>query len=158
MAFTREELDRLVDDIRDRGVITASVYCGKCGYNLRTLPYVYQCPECGNEYNARPLSRRGIFPTSPYYIPLREMLATVVCVAGTITLVYSVILNPMTSIIARSRSVGSAYGLITLLGIFSIHFGWESGRVLITYRRQRRIARRIAEDENESTEKRGSPT
>ena len=76
MVLSRHELEELADDTyRDRR-ITGSTFCGRCGYNLRTLPYVYRCPECGNAYNARPLKMKGIFFPQAVYPPVKETLAT----------------------------------------------------------------------------------
>ena len=61
MVLSENELDRLADEMYLDRRIAHSVYCGECGYNLRTLPYAGRCPECGGEYNARPLIMKGIF-------------------------------------------------------------------------------------------------
>ncbi len=68
-------LDRVADDIDKDRTIQSDVYCGDCGYDLRTLPYVYQCPECGNEYNARALVMKGVFLPVRTPIPWVDMLA-----------------------------------------------------------------------------------
>jgi len=67
--------DQLSDDVFKDRRISATVFCGKCGYNLRTLPYLYQCPECGNEYNARPLVMKGVFLPQRTPAPWIDMLA-----------------------------------------------------------------------------------
>ena len=46
--------------VQDAGIIR-STFCGKCGYNLRTRPTIGRCPECGNDYDARPQGMQGIF-------------------------------------------------------------------------------------------------
>jgi len=79
MVLGTDELERLADDAYKERRIGGTVYCGNCGYNLRTLFYVYRCPECGQEYNARPLVMKGIFLplyTSP---PWADMAAVVFC-------------------------------------------------------------------------------
>lgn len=35
-------------------------FCSKCCYNLMTRPLLGRCPECGQSYDARSGSRRGI--------------------------------------------------------------------------------------------------
>lgn len=76
---TEAELgQRATDQYRDR-LISGSIFCGKCGYCLRTLPYVYTCPECGNEYNARPLSQDGVFKPYEALFPFGDLLALIVC-------------------------------------------------------------------------------
>ena len=76
MALSRRELDELADDTYHNRRITGSVYCGRCGYNLHTLPYIHRCPECGNAFNARPLQMKGIFFPQAVYPPVKETLAT----------------------------------------------------------------------------------
>jgi predicted Zn-ribbon and HTH transcriptional regulator len=149
VAFTHEELDRLIDDTRDRGVIVGPVYCGTCGYNLRTLPYVYRCPECGNEYNARPLSIRGIFLPSQCSIPVRDIAATVVCAVSAVAFGYVAVKGSNAKMLSLEGAV-ILYGIAVLLGLFAAHFGWASWRALFQYRRGRIITRRIAEEEGES--------
>lgn len=88
MGLSSEDLDRIADELYLQRRIPNSVYCGNCGYNLRTLPYMYTCPECGNQYNARPLKMRGIF--LPYEVepPLGDAVATVFCGLATALLFY----------------------------------------------------------------------
>ncbi len=71
--LSHDELDRLVEQSGD-GVIKKSLYCARCGYNLRLLPYRYNCPECGNRYYARALRRKGIFMEDRAYLPIAECL------------------------------------------------------------------------------------
>ena len=84
MVVSHDDLDRLADDIYKNRRISGWIYCGNCGYNLRTLPYVYTCPECGHEYNARPLTMRGIFLPHEASFPLRDLAALLACVLGTV--------------------------------------------------------------------------
>ncbi len=74
--ISSEELEKLADDAYTDRRIGGRLYCGNCGYCLRTLPYIYQCPECGQEYNARPLSMKGIFFPFQATLPIRDALAT----------------------------------------------------------------------------------
>ncbi len=79
MVIGSDELERLADEsFKDRR-IGGTVYCGGCGYNLKTLPYMYQCPECGQEYNARPLVMKGIFLPLNISPPFVDMAAVVLC-------------------------------------------------------------------------------
>ncbi len=66
-----------------RGRIDESVYCGTCGYNLRTLPWIGRCPECGSHYNARWKTRHGIFLPQELRFPLGDVFTTTVCAATT---------------------------------------------------------------------------
>ncbi len=77
MALSRSDLDQLAEDTYHDRRVTGMVFCGRCGYNLHTLPYVYRCPECGNPYNARPLKMQGIFFPHAVYPPFVEMFAAV---------------------------------------------------------------------------------
>lgn len=83
MALSTTELERIADDIyRDR-LLTLSTYCGDCGYNLKTLPYVHTCPECGNQYNACPLRMKGIFLPHAAELPIQDLFVTLVAAAVT---------------------------------------------------------------------------
>lgn len=79
MVLGTDELERLANDAYRERRIGGTVYCGNCGYNLRTLFYVYRCPECGQEYNARPLVMKGIFLPQNVSPPLVDMAAVVFC-------------------------------------------------------------------------------
>ncbi len=75
MALNNAELERIADDMYKGRLLSHSVYCGNCGYNLRTLPYLYTCPECGNSYNARPRKMTGIFLPQEADLPFRDFFA-----------------------------------------------------------------------------------
>ena len=81
MALSRAELDRLAEDILADRVIVGNVYCGRCGYNLRTLPYTGRCPECGSNYNARALRMRGIFDSRLVEFPAGDIFAALLTLA-----------------------------------------------------------------------------
>jgi hypothetical protein len=63
---------------RQRG-IDRDMFCAKCGYNLRTRPRIGRCPECGNDYDARPLGTYGILQAESVTFPFDLCLATGVC-------------------------------------------------------------------------------
>lgn len=111
MVISSEELDRIADDIDKQRRITDSVYCGHCGYNLRTLPYAYQCPECGKEYNARPLSLKGIFIRYQAELPIREAFITLMGAASTVALGYGAF-NPRDNV---RMVICFVFALITVL-------------------------------------------
>jgi hypothetical protein len=67
-----QELERIVDQTYAERRISDSTYCAHCGYNLRTLPYVGICPECGRRYNARPLKMENIFNSYGIVLPYSE--------------------------------------------------------------------------------------
>lgn len=71
-----------------------SVFCDRCGYNLRRLPYVGQCPECANSYNARPLMLKGIYHAFDLKFPLFDIMIVLACV-GMGGAMISTSLNPV---------------------------------------------------------------
>jgi len=79
MSLNSYELERIADDVYKDRRITGHVYCGECGYDLHSLPYIHVCPECGNKYNARPLSMKGIFAPHEIEFPFRDIIVTAVC-------------------------------------------------------------------------------
>ena len=137
MVVGSDELDRLADEIyRDRR-ITGSVYCGNCGYNLRTLPYMYVCPECGDDYNARPTKMKGIFLPSGTVFPLPDCTATLVFALSTTFLS----LNAFKPLDQVSLVIAGFFAVFTLLFARQAYIG--IGR----YIRAVSIIRRIALDE-----------
>ena len=76
MDLSTDELEQLSQDIYSERRISHSIYCGRCGYNLRTLPYVGRCTECGNEYNARPVVRKGIYISTEVTFPFVELVCS----------------------------------------------------------------------------------
>ena len=77
MPLSRAELDRLAEDILADRIIVGNVYCGRCGYNLRALPYIGRCPECGSDYNARPLRMQGIFDSRLVVFPAGDIFTAI---------------------------------------------------------------------------------
>lgn len=73
-AIEREELDLMMDGLHER-VITDVLFCAGCGYQLRMLPFIGRCPECGNSYNARSLHKDGIFVPELAELPATDILA-----------------------------------------------------------------------------------
>ena len=62
-----------------RVVLETDLFCGKCGYNLRTLSIFGRCPECGNEYDARPIRMEGLLLGQDIGFPFEEILGAVLC-------------------------------------------------------------------------------
>ncbi len=139
MVLSQSELERLADDTYRGRIITGSVFCNECGYNLRTLPYVYTCPECGNQYNARPLVMKGIFQPYAAEIPWGDMFAAVFCVGGAVTALVDAT-NPI-----NCTRVAVAAALIFLAFLFASRASGGFRRLA----KARGIARRIASEENE---------
>ncbi|MEK6676265.1 MAG: hypothetical protein AABZ47_11510 [Planctomycetota bacterium] len=84
--LTSDELERLTDATWGDNSISMSLHCGCCGYNLRTLPYVYQCPECGREYSARPDRMHGIFFPDQAKFPFLDPFASLVSTGSALIL------------------------------------------------------------------------
>lgn len=78
MPLSERDREELADDIIKDRRISQSMYCGNCGYNLKTLPRSYHCPECGSEYRARPARMKGIYLAHENPPPFGEAIATVV--------------------------------------------------------------------------------
>jgi hypothetical protein len=133
VAFTRGELEWLAGDQYTGRSIGGSVYCGNCGYNLRTLPHVYTCPECGQSYNARPLTMKGIFQPHDAKIPFGDLAAMLLCGVASGWLIAGAISN-------GSRVwflIGGA------LGILAIIFLIRARAEFVKLAKNREIARRI---------------
>ena len=74
--------------------LSYSVFCDRCGYNLRRLPYVGQCPECANAYNARPLKLKGIYSAFDLKFPLLDIFVALACVGIGVAMIVGS-LNPL---------------------------------------------------------------
>ena len=137
MVIGSGELERLADEMYKDRRITGPVYCGVCGYCLRTLPYRYRCPECGGDYNARPLKLTGIFTPHETQIPFREMGASIVCVLCAMVLGY-------TAFGARDYF---RIGFAVVFVVFAFMFGLQAYARLVRCIRAAEISRRIAAEE-----------
>jgi hypothetical protein len=133
MALSSHELDKIAADIYNNRLIGGSTYCGVCGYNLRTLPYQYRCPECGNEYNARPLTMKGIFLAGDAELPVSDVLGVAFFGVAAFLFVQSG-LNPPSP---DRLLIGAAF-----LGLTIYHLTLGGHRIR-RYLRARAIARRI---------------
>ncbi len=58
--------------------IDRSLFCSECCYNLKTRPIIGRCPECGQQYDARGGSRRGILEPEIIHWPVGDMLITLI--------------------------------------------------------------------------------
>ena len=139
MALSRAELDRLAEDILADRVIVWNVYCGRCGYNLRTLPYAGRCPECGGDYNARPLKMQGIFDARLVVLPASDIFAAILTLGLGVMLILSGI-RPM----AEWRLFWGAVSIV--LGVFFARSSWIRTARFFHFRG---IARRIEMDEDD---------
>ncbi len=131
------ELDRLADDTYKNRVITGFIYCGHCGYNLHSLPYVYTCPECGQQYNARPLVMKGIFSPHNAQLPVSEIAGMLLCLTVAVGLIWSGVKGSGTVRIIAGAAIG----------ILGITLGSKAYQRTMQYFKTMGIARRIeAED------------
>lgn len=73
------DVEQFPDDINPELTITHSIFCGRCGHNLRYARWVGRCNECGQPYNARPLIMQGIFHPGEERIPLSDSVVAVLC-------------------------------------------------------------------------------
>ena len=139
MALTRVELERLAEDILADRVIVGNLYCDRCGYNLRTLPYAGRCPECGGEYNARPLKMHGIFDARLVVFPASDIFAAILTLGLGAWLILTGI-RPM----AQWHLFFGATSLV--MGGFFVRSAWTRTARFFYFRG---IARRIERGEEE---------
>lgn len=137
MVLDSGELERIADDMYKDRIITGTLYCGNCGYNLHGLPYMHICPECGNRYNARPRAQRGIFSPADADFPLGDIVLTLLGVALTV-----VVWGGMNPLSYGYVFLGIAFGIVTL------GFAFRAGLRLSRCHKTRAIARRIAMQED----------
>ncbi len=133
MTLSEQDRERQSDEIYTDRLIRGSVYCGTCGYNLRTLPYVYQCPECGQRYNARPLTMKGVFLPQQAEPPVSQVLFLLVCMAAAGVLFFDAFTPP-----DIWRLLGGT--LLTIFSVVECPKAWHSVR---RYLLARAIIRRI---------------
>jgi len=77
---------------QDRG-ITRNVHCAECGYNLRTRPVVGRCPECGGQYDSRPLGMRGILQPRDIRFPFDNFFLGLLTLAAGLGIMYTVVVG-----------------------------------------------------------------
>ncbi|MBI1827569.1 MAG: hypothetical protein HY287_01770 [Planctomycetes bacterium] len=139
MVFTNDELDRLVDEDFKNRVIQQSTYCAECGYNLRGLPFLYSCPECGNSYNARPRGRFGIFEPQQAEFPIHDILGVAIFAGIAAFILWDGVAEKSTPYCLAG--IGFA-----MAGLFFLARTW---RRMGSLARARKIAMCIAEQEDE---------
>lgn len=145
------ELDRLAEDVYLNRRLNVPTYCGTCGYNLQTLPYVYTCPECGNGYNARPLHMVNIFLPDQCEFPAGDLFSGVIC---TVIGVYFAIVShvfPAILLAIKGNPSGNvvrwghlAVALCLLPGVFFLVKAW---RGIARFIRGRLIVSRVRAEE-----------
>ena len=139
MTAGHDQMERLPEDIYFDRRITASTYCSKCGYNLRTLPYIYSCPECGQQYNARPLHMKGIYLPADHEPPVGRMVVAAFWYLLAIPMIRSGLNPPETPQLAFGGLFLSIALWYSVLVIRQLH----------RYQLARHVARRIRDEEDE---------
>ncbi|UCF33847.1 MAG: hypothetical protein JSV78_00775 [Phycisphaerales bacterium] len=137
MSVHPDQIDKYMDEIAAEQAIGVSLYCGRCGYNLRTLPVVGRCPECGSTYNARPAKLDGIFREEDVEVPITDALIFLVLGPPG----YWLLIRMVTSYSPGKLFFGS------LLGGFGTYFGIRAVRKAMRFMRYHQIARRIRQEE-----------
>lgn len=139
MSSLKNHREQLALDIYRNRRITTSMYCGSCGYNLKTLPYVHACPECGAEYNARFPGAEGVFLLDDVQFPLGDVVANLALIAFTVFCVW-----------AEFNAANHEWLLLAVLfGSLSIVYCFIAARMLRRYVRYFFIARRVARVERQ---------
>lgn len=138
MGLSKRELEQLADEQYKGRQIANSIYCSECGYNLKTLPYQYQCPECGNEYYARLPMMKGIYFYDNIKLPLGDIFSALFFLIACL-LVMPWAFNPVNFVVL----------VITLfLDVMTLLYGFRAYHKFIRYLRFRAIARHIASQES----------
>ncbi len=78
MVLGREQLEHMLEEEEGPRVMTRAVICDQCGYQLRMLPLVGRCPECGNSYSMRGIKMEGIFVPEAAEFPASDLVAGLV--------------------------------------------------------------------------------
>ena len=139
MVLSSDELEKIQDDLQADRIIGSSIHCGRCGYNLRTLPYKHTCPECGNPYNARPLKMKGIFIPHSAYLPLSDILSA---------LFFCFIATVLISGGLENGQFGTAASGVASLGL-AVLLAVQAYRRLSRFLKSRAVSKRIALEEVE---------
>ena len=138
MPLSSKDLDLIADEEFKGRRLSNSIYCDKCGYNLKTLPYKYQCPECGNLYNARPPDVTGIYLYDHYNVPVFDIAATIFSLIGFL-LLFPMAFNPVNI---------TALFLTVFFDLMMVIYGFRAYHRSVRYFRSRSIARHIAAEED----------
>ncbi len=111
MPLSGDELERISEQTYAKRRINMPTYCKRCGYNLRMLPFVHKCPECGSDYNAMHSRMEGIFLPQFVIFPWIDLGVALVCIAmAVLTLIGGIQSNH-----TRTIGVGCVYGLVAIV-------------------------------------------
>lgn len=137
MALSEKDLDMMAAEDSKGRRITNTLYCSECGYNLKTLPYKYQCPECGNAYDVHPSRMTGIYRYEHGHLPVFDMLA--------------ILFFLIACLCTMPFAFDTFHPIVLLLTVFfdvmMILYGFRAYHKFILFLRSRAIARHIASEE-----------
>lgn len=77
MPIDARYLERAQEEEDSSRTITETILCGSCGYQLKMLPKVGRCPECGGHYNVVRNTKEGIFTPQSAEFPMFDLAASV---------------------------------------------------------------------------------
>jgi len=137
MPFEDEDREKLANDMLHDRRINKPLYCAHCGYNLKTLPKSYHCPECGSSYTARSPAWKGIYTQHENRPPVLEFLGLILVGLPTVFLVLNAVASPTSGLVATAI----AFVVVTLLLVGAV---WLRTTRFI---RAQQVARRIADQE-----------
>ena len=139
MSLGSDEVARAANEVETDRTLTYSVYCERCGYNLRHAPYVGVCPECGGGYNARPLAMKGIFTPGTVRFPSLDIFLSIVCmVLGAVLIADGI--DPVQDWLLIIGGIFAVLGLKLMASIY---------RDARRYFRMRRVMRQIEAEEDD---------
>lgn len=130
--------ERFEEELHSDGRIHHSVHCANCGYSLRLQRYTGRCPECGKEYNARPLHMRNIFQADSDPFPVFGVSVVVSWTALTVWMIVGAL---------TSRNSGLLFFGLIFLVMCGFMGAVELRKVRKTLHAYR-ISRRVAESED----------
>ena len=134
-------MPRTGQDIEHAGGMDRDIFCAGCGYNLRHGAIVGRCPECGGPYDARSLSRTGIFSPQDLGLPWGDLLVAAVCAGIGLFALYHAIEERTTWL----------YAPAAIFLVFMLFFLRATALRTVKFFRYRALARRVERDSREDT-------
>jgi len=132
------DVERLNDEVWTDRRIGHNVYCANCGFNLRHAPYVGDCHECGQPYNARPLAMKGIFSPHEAHVPVGEVLLSALCLFVGVSMIVGG---------ARAQQDYAVFGGACFAAL-GAGWGWTAANRARRYFKSRAIQRQIVAEES----------
>ena len=130
-------MDQDVPHYDPERTIGINTHCARCGYNLRYGRYAGRCPECGSEYNARPLVRKGILSPGELSPPWFDGLLALTCV---VSATYLIVRGAR----EETRGIVIAGSLCLIPGLLYVRFVFRN---LVRYLEHRRAVRNSMDDD-----------